>query len=139
LITADDADALVEEVKYFHRRVFKSDPEPDTIRRYAAANLLCLSALPSNRSTLIRKLVSKKIDVEAVEVVWRLRDPRNPLTLKFQILCYLAEVKSRHMPRFVNLKPGFFRGVAHLMLSTTWGLIKLAKGRFLIWRHGLDV
>jgi hypothetical protein len=95
--------------------------------------------MPNTRSTLIQKLVSKKIDVEAVEVAWRLRDPRNPLTLKLQILCYLAEVKSRQMPRFVNLKPGFSRGVAQLMLSTAWGLIKFVKGRFLIWRHGLDV
>jgi hypothetical protein len=135
----DDAETLVEEVKYFHQRVFKSDPEPDTIQRYTAANHLCFSAMPNTRSTLIQKLVSKKIDVEAVEVAWRLRDPRNPLTLKLQILCYLAEVKSRQMPRFVNLKPGFSRGVAQLMLSTAWGLIKFVKGRFLIWRHGLDV
>jgi hypothetical protein len=126
-------DALSEEARYFYKKIF-SAPIPLPIEeKYIAANL---AKLPQSDER-IRKLVLKKADIEAVELAWRFKTPRNILTKKIHILIYLAETYPANFPLFFNTKKSRF--VSFILLSWHFirSAVKLLKGRFLLGRYRL--
>ncbi|MCI0470312.1 MAG: hypothetical protein L0Y73_01485 [Candidatus Aminicenantes bacterium] len=127
------ADYLLEEAEYFYREIFSAPVPAHIEEKYIAANL---AKLP-HHDERIRTLVLKKADIEAVELAWRFKEPRNMLTKKIHILVYLAETDPANFPRFFNTKKRRF--VSFILLS--WHFIrtagKLMKGKFLLGRYRL--
>jgi hypothetical protein len=125
------------EAIYLHRHFFHSDPPPEVVERYIAANQLCLPSLDEASRRIISTVVSRHLDVEAVEIILRLRHLSPILTRKIQILFYLVEVRSSYYTYFVNTRTGTIRAAVDLLTSALHTAWKLIKGLYLIQRHGL--
>lgn len=127
---------LEQEARYLHSIFFRK-PLPDTVvARYVAANRLCFPELSIADAAMIRKIVSRSMDAEAVELVLRWRKSGSVLTRKIQILFYLVEVRAEYYSDFVNQKPGWGRAILKLTAAAVWSLWKFAKGTLLVRRHG---
>ena len=79
--------------------------------------------------------MERDVDLEAMELALRRRNPGNSLTQRFRVLCYLTEVRPEYFDRFVNETPGFVAGALTLGLLALRSLYKLAKGDILLWIH----
>jgi len=124
---------LADEVFYFYEELF-SVPAPKVIvDRYIEANLKLLP----ERSIEVRKLVLKRVDIEAVEMAWRRENPKNILTRKLHILVYLAESIPENFPLFFNQEKRWLYAVLLLARRTFCSVGKLLKGKFLMMRYHL--
>jgi hypothetical protein len=134
---SSDAEALAREARYLHRAVFGGAIPEEVVERYVRAH----DAFPSVRSDAARRMLdvilSRNLDPEAIELVLRVRKGNPALTRKFQILCYLVEVRSAYYPRFVNQRPGAARAAVAMLLAALFSLVKLLKGWYLARRYGL--
>jgi hypothetical protein len=145
---ADRAPSLAEEARHLHACLFAAPIDAVVIARYEVAHA---SACPSAakgvghalacpgtlRSSVVAKVVSRRLDAEAVEFALRRRGQGQELTRKMQILCYLVEVRPEYFNEFVNTEPSRFRAwavLANAALRSAW---KWLKGEYLIRRHGL--
>ena len=75
------------------------------------------------------------LDPEAIELALRVRKGNPALTQKFQMLCYLVEVRSAYYSRFVNQRPGAARAAAAMLGAVVYSLGKLLKGWYLVRRY----
>jgi hypothetical protein len=129
------APSLAEEALYLHRSLFGETPDPVTIERYAAAHR---KLFPNDAgSPLLARIVSRGLDVEAVEFALRRRGAGGELTRKIQILSYLVEVRARYQHCFVSIEPGRAKAVVELAAAVIRSSWKFVKGEYLVRRHGL--
>lgn len=121
------------EAHYLHRAFFGSEPPPEVVDRYIAANLICCG----EPDALTAAVVAHALDAEAIELTLRLRKGPTILTKKIRILFYLLEVRSAYYPFFfgdVESLPRAASGVAYSVLRT---VVKYLKGVYLVRKHGL--
>jgi hypothetical protein len=131
--SAASDEKLAREAEVFHRILF-GRAAPDEVRRqYAAA----LAANPISRGGDIEALIGAGVDLEAVEYALRKKNPANPLTERFRVLCYLVEARPEYFDRFVAERRSFFSGVLALAFHTVRSIYKAIKGGFLARRHGI--
>ena len=128
---------LADEALYFHNSLFSQPLDPAVIERYVAANRLCIPQLDERKAAIIDRIVSAGLDLEAIEMVFRLRQPDNFLTKKIQILLYLIEVRSDYYQRFINSEANFPLALRSLAGTALAGVLKFLKGTYLIWKHHL--
>ncbi|MCX6623922.1 MAG: hypothetical protein NTY38_23240 [Acidobacteria bacterium] len=121
------------EAQYFHRAFFARPLAPEVVDRYVRANQHCRLAPDAAIETILRNA----LDVEAIEFALRVRGRGSTLTRKIQILFYLLEVRRDYYHDFVSETPMFGRALISLAGSVAGTGWKLAKGTWLIWRHGL--
>jgi len=127
--------SLDEEALYLHRSLFGGTPDPVTIERYAAAHR---KLFPSDTgSPLLARMVSRGLDVEAVEFALRRRGAGSELTRRIQILSYLVEARARYQHYFVSIEPDRGTAVLELAAAVIRSSWKFAKGEYLVRRHGL--
>jgi hypothetical protein len=109
-------------------------PSPDL----EAGFLRAYDLLPELASTeqSLHRLLASPIDLEAVEIAWRSRSPRNPLTQRFQVLSYLAEVRSANGSFHGSAGTGPFRGLIILGGHLLRTFVKRLRGRMLLRRAG---
>ena len=129
--------ALAREARYFHSLFFPGDVPDEVVDRYVAANEVCFGELDDRSLRLVERVVSARLDAEAVELVLRWGKRNDILTKKIQILFYLLEVRAQYYPYFVNERASFFRAWGALLLSALKTLRQLVKGKYLIWKHNL--
>jgi hypothetical protein len=129
----DDA-TLEKEVRYFHRAIFKTDPPSEVIDRYVAANRVCFPEADLEARRMIDTILDRRLDLESIELVLRLRGRGAALTKKIQILFYLIEVRSQYYGYFVNQKEAFWPALAALLFSVVKTAYQLGKGSILVWR-----
>jgi hypothetical protein len=126
---------LVEEARYLHDSLFRAPLDASVVKRYEAAHG---ELFPDEATSLpVARLVSRKLDVEAVEFALRRRGCGAQLTRKIQILCYLVEVRAAYQSYFVATKTERVKAAILLMaalLRTVW---KRGKGEYLVRRHGM--
>jgi len=129
------ADRLRVEANHIHRALFGHDAPDEVHRQYASA----LEALPLADWPRINleRLIERGTDLEALELALRRSRRRNALTQRFQVLCYLAEVRSDNFGRFVNERRRWSAGWLILGLHLLRSLYKLAKGRRLMRMHDI--
>ena len=127
-----DTQELSREAELFHKRIF-GRPLPDEIRTdYISATRMLLKDTSHLFKVRIELILERSMDVEAIEFALRRRTPNNILTKKFQILCYLAESRSRYFNKFVNEQRQPIRAFFKLSFHTLRSVYKLLKGRCLI-------
>lgn len=109
-------------------------PSPDL----EASFLRAYDLLPELASTepSVRRLLASTIDLEAVEIAWRSRWSRNPLTQRFQVLSYLAEVRSANGSFQGSAGTGPWRGLLILGGHLLRTFVKRLRGRMLLGRAG---
>jgi hypothetical protein len=117
----NDTANLIQEAEYFYQKIFAAPVPRPILEKYIAANRKKMPR-PDER---IRNLVLKKADIEAVEMAWRFKSPRNVLTKKIHILIYLAETTPENFSLFFNTKNKRFSSFIVL------------KGKFLLKRYNL--
>jgi hypothetical protein len=131
-VPVDDAN-LRAEADYLHRILFGAGAPDEVKRQYAAA----LAANPISRGGDIASLIGAGVDLEAVEYALRKKNPANPLTDRFRVLCYLVEARPEYLARFVAERRRFVPGVLALAFHSVRSILKAIQGRFLVRRHGL--
>jgi hypothetical protein len=127
--------SLAEEARFLHACLFAQPLDQSVIARYQAAHEQLFPG--EEPSAAVARVVSRRLDAEAVEFALRRRGAGGQLTRKMQVLCYLVEVRSAYLPEFVNLEPGRARAILGLAGETARAFWKLIKGEYLVRRHGL--
>jgi hypothetical protein len=131
---AERTPSLAEEARYLHACLFRAPLDAVTVARYEAAlQVRHALACPS----VVSKVVARRLDAEAVEFALRRRGQAGDLARRMQILCYLVEVQPAYLGEFVNLESSRGRAWAALLGATLRSAWKLAKGEYLVRRHGL--
>jgi hypothetical protein len=129
-----ETERLKSEADHVHRALFGTDAPEEVKRQYEAAlRILPLDSMPNH--DLIR-LAEEGADLEAIEIALRRKNPSNALTQRFQVMCYLAEVRPAYFDRFVNRRRSFFTGVLSLGWFSLRSAYKAMKGSYLLRRHG---
>ena len=130
-------ESLASQARYFHQAFFKGELDQEVIDRYIAANRHCFPDIDARSKRLADRVVSERLDVEAVEFVLRRTRHNTIVTKKLNILFYLVEVRSRYFSLFVNEEKRRLRALVSLGLSAAAAVYKLAKGKYLLRKHGL--
>ncbi|HYA43383.1 MAG TPA: hypothetical protein VEF34_18930 [Syntrophobacteraceae bacterium] len=128
---------LEREAVYFHAAFFREKLHPDVVERYIAANRTCIPAVDSQTLSSIETILSCRLDVEAVEYAFRLKDRHNVLTKKIQVLFYMVEVRSAYFGHFFNCRPKRLGAAADIFYAIALTVYKAIKGKYLIRRYGL--
>jgi hypothetical protein len=125
---------LGREADHIHRALFGRAAPADLQRQYVSAmrDAPVVSAFPP-----LDRLMEADVDLEALELALRRRQPRNALTQRFQVVCYLAEVQPANYGRFVTERRRFLEGALTLGMHVVRSMFKLVKGRWLLHVHGL--
>ncbi len=126
---------LADEARYLHRALFAQPIGEETMARYIDAHAqLFPETAPS---ALLRTILTHHLDAEAVELALRRRTPANPLTRKFQILCYLTETLPAYRANFYNDRSPIGHAIVPLLSALVHSAWKSVKGIWLVKRHGL--
>jgi len=126
--------SLTDEAAWLHRCLFHRPIEDISQKRYVAAH----RRFPQGTgSSLVSRIVARRLDAVAVEFVLRRRGEGRELSRKFQILSYVAEARPEYLSVFVNTSPSRARATAVLLAAPFAAVWKALKGRYLILRHGL--
>jgi len=125
---------LGREADRIHRALFGRAAPADLQRQYVSAmrDAPVVGAFPP-----LDRLMEAGVDLEALELALRRRQPRNALTQRFQVLCYLGEVQPANYGRFVTERRRFLAGALTLGWHVVRSLFKLVKGRWLLRIHDL--
>ena len=130
---SDRDQRLQAEADLLHRVLF-GEPAP-AATRVRFADLMRCRSLPDNLDVV--ELAARGVDLEALELAMRRRDPRNLLSQRFHALCYLAEARPDHFDLFVNRDAGWTRAMAVLTLHVLRSACKLIRGKWQMRAHGL--
>jgi hypothetical protein len=133
--TTDDAgEAIAREAENIHRVLFDGAASENLKRRYVDA---LQSALEAADAPKLGPLSTAGSDLEAIELALRRKDAQNPVTQRFRVVSYLAEVEPKNFDRFVAERPQFWRGIRALLRGGLRALYLALKGASLVRRHGL--
>jgi hypothetical protein len=124
------AEKLRAEADRLHAVLFGGGA-PEEIRRQYADALRAASLAP------IDKLLRAGVDLEAMEIALRKKNPFNPLTQRFRVLCYLAETRPGYFHRFVAERRGFFSGFFAVAFFALRSVYKALKGNYLARKHAI--
>jgi hypothetical protein len=85
----------------------------------------------------VEVVVDERLDAEAVEAVLRREGTPHLLTMKMQLLTYLAELSPTYGGLFLNQTDSRFRAVAAIIASGLKWPYAIIKGAYLTWRYEL--
>ena len=136
------SDSLEREIISIFNEIFHVTPEPDAIAGYLRFHTLYGPSLLRRKYVDTTKIISKQLDLEAIELFLRHCYPGNLLTCKLWVCAYLCEAqqgvppsgRSRSMWNFVQspVMCLFMLGWFGVRDSTKW-----LKGSFQVYRHRL--
>ena len=91
---------LADEARYLHAALFRQPLDAATAERYADAHH---TLFPEPAQTeLMRRVLARSLDAQAVEAALRHKYGANVLTRKLQVLCYIVEVQPPYEQDFLN-------------------------------------
>jgi hypothetical protein len=134
IIEAGDP-AVLREANAIHRALLGCDAPVDLRHQYASA--LQMAGLGHRAGIDVGRLIDRDADLEAIEIALRRDDPRNPLTQRFHVVCYLAEVRPENYSRFVNERRRCIAGSLTLAGHLFRSAYKYVKGRCLLRSHDI--
>ena len=126
---------LAAEARYLHACLFRRPADELTVARYEAAHRRWFAG--EETSPLVRRILDRRLDAEAIEFALRRRGRGQELTRKLLIVCYLAEARAEYMGEFVQLQHSPARAWAGLAGATLDAAWKLVMGEYALVRHGL--
>jgi hypothetical protein len=124
---------LREEARHLHAALFGSSPPPDLVDDYVRVHQFYCD--PGSDRINLQLMVARRLDVEALELVLRRRNPA--LTRKLRIVLYLAEARPFYYSRLVNHSDRRVRAWLALAGAAARTLAKRVKGRLLLRRHAV--
>ena len=130
--SARDAE-LLDEAEHIHRVLFRRPMPPLVGQRYLAAH--AFHCRGPEASSKIAQVLRERLDLEAVELALRRRDPA--ITRKAQIVLYAIETLPEYQDEMVNARDRRLAAWLILGAQTFRSAWKLLKGRVASRRHGL--
>lgn len=129
--------SLENEVQYLAHFFFKKEVNDLTVKRYQSANETIFSETLdlARQQSHVDKLVNAKVDLEAIEYAWRIKNQENILSKKMQILFYLLESNSDFYPTFINPQDSHYKGIFSLITALFTSIYKLLKGKLLLGHY----
>jgi hypothetical protein len=136
------SDSLETEIISIFNELFHVPPEPDAIAGYLRFHTVYGPSLRHRKYVDVTKIISKQLDLEAIELFLRYCYPGNLLTCKLWACAYLCEAQQGAPP------PGRSRGTWDFVQSPLMCLFMLGwfgirdstkwlKGSFQLYRHHL--
>ena len=136
----DENELLINEVNYIYKSLFIKDPTKTlpkiVIDQYILANQKLLSKSKTKKSVDINLIMSKKLDIEAIEMVTR-GSTSSDLSKKFHILFFLLEVRADYYECFTNEKRTFIKAFILMGFYTLRSVFKFLIGHYLIRRYNV--
>jgi hypothetical protein len=127
------SESLGAEADRFHSILFGGSAPEEIKRQYAAA----LQALPIAPMESLETLLESGADFEAMELALRKKNPFNPLTQRFRVLCYLVEPRPDYFHRFVGERRAFLAAAGAMFFAALRSIYLGIKGRYLVRKHGV--
>jgi len=87
------------------------------------------------RDPLTERLVAASVDLAAVEMVRRRREPGNGLTARALLLLSLAEARPEHVHFFLLDQPSAARAWLTLGAAPLFAVYQWVEGTVLLWWH----
>jgi hypothetical protein len=130
-ITPDTAPAaeLAAEADRIHCILFGAAASDPLKRRYAAA----IASVPADVTQQGALILDAGADLEAIEFALRRKNPFNPLTQRFRIVAYLAEIEPAHFTHFTTERRRFWAAAGALGRAAVRAVYLGLKGA----RHAL--
>jgi hypothetical protein len=123
---------LRREASALHRAAFGRDVPNEVAQKYVEAHHVVRSLVDITESNWMQRVLAKRIDLEALEVSLRSRQPDHVLCHKFKLLVYIAESFPQYYVDFVNEERRRFEGFYSLALYGLRTVYKYLKGRWLL-------
>jgi hypothetical protein len=115
---------LAREADRIHRILFGAAASAELKRRYAVA----IASVPADVTQHGALTFDARADLEAIEFALRRKDPFNPLTQRFRVVAYLAEIEPAHFMHFVTEQRRFWAGARALVRAAVRALVLGLKG-----------
>lgn len=127
----------IDQARRIYLALFDDEPSENVLNRYAGALKTYNPALSIEDSMVLNRIFEKKLDLEAVEYIWRLKRRKNPLSQRVQTISFLAEIENRNLNKYVNLSDSRIEVLFRMSLSVARTGYLYIKGSYLVWRHSL--
>jgi hypothetical protein len=133
---------LESEIDFIFSRIFGARAQPKSRSAYRTFHIIYGPSLLARQKVDMFKVLSRGLDLEAVEFFVRTRYPGNQLTCKLWACAYLYEAQEGGPPRGrCPVQPDRTIGVFACLLMLAWfGLhsaVQWSKGAFQTYRHQL--
>jgi len=127
-----DPEQLVQEAFALHRAVFGFEPPEHVGQHYLEAHRCVLLNIDDAESKWMRRVIEIGADIEALELVFRIRQPGRVLCHKLKLLVYITEAYPEYYCYFVNENPQRLWAFSMLTLHSLRTLYKYFKGLCLL-------
>jgi hypothetical protein len=138
----EPATVLESEVDFIFSKIFGANAQPASRVAYGKFHIIYGPSLLARKRVDMVKVVSRGLDLEAVEFFLRTRYPGNQLTCKVWACTYLYEAQEGRLPRRRGpAQTDRMTGAISCLLMLTWFGLRSAvhwlKGAFQTYRHEL--
>ena len=128
---------LENEAVHFFHELFGGEVPQLIKARYRNAHEYMFNESPGQELQTVQLVVKYRLDAEAVEAFLRRKDRPHILTMKMQLLIYLAELYPRCYRLFVNESDAQGRAALTIIGALARWPYLLLKGAYLTWRYQL--
>jgi hypothetical protein len=128
---ATERDRLAREGRYLHECLFGRPIPEHVLARYVDAH----DHLDFARDVDLERIVTRRLDPEALEYCLRRRSPRNALTQKVRTLSYLLEIERDYYGVFVRDRGTLWSALPAFVIAPVRSIWKLAKGHLQLRMH----
>ena len=136
----DENNILISEVNYIYKSLYGDKPIKQlpkiVVNQYICANRKLLLSNNIFGAINIKLIISKKLDIEAIEIATRGRNG-SVLSKKYHILLFLLEVRGDYYCSFTNDKNTFIKAIIIMGFYTIRTLFKYITGLYLIIRYNV--
>lgn len=129
---SNDPMQLRREAAALHRAVFGEDIPSEIADRYVEAHSVVGAGIVGEGSAWTARLAEKGVDLEAIEIVLRRRQPNHVLCQKFKLLIYVAEAFPRYYTEFINERRRPVQAWTSLFMHGLRTVFKYVKGSLLL-------
>lgn len=129
-----EIEILSREAEMIYKVLLNKKPEKRVVERYIAANK---KKFGLKDACCLEKMIERGTDIEALEFAWRIKNPLNILSGKFQIMFYIAEARTENFNSFFNRKNARIAVYFILGFQALRSVLKFIKGFFILKRWKL--
>jgi len=134
---AEQLSTLEQETAHFFRVLFCGEAPQIVKARYRDAHRYMFNESPQQELQTVGRVVENRLDAEAVEVFLRRKGRPHILTMKMQLLIYLAELYPSYYHLFMNETSSRWLAALTIMGSLVRWPYSFIKGAYLTWRYQL--
>jgi hypothetical protein len=140
-IEPEQSHNLQLEIEFIFREIFDVIPQQEAIAAYSCFHTVYRGSLSTRKAVNMTKILSRRLDVEAIEFFLRTRYRGNLLTCKLWACAYLYEAQEGIPPRGrIQAQLGRVNSPALCLMVLAWfgfrSAVKWLKGGLQVcWHH----